>query len=135
MALNPYDPCPCGSGKKLKWCCQPISALIDKAFQQDADGQHDAALRTMDEVCAQYPDKPEVWCRTAQLLYPMGRPEAAEATLQKAFDLDPNYPFGHYLRGHFRHFEGEIPGALLLFRKAAEVYDPVARNMLGQIYS
>ena len=38
MAFDPYDPCPCGSGKKFKWCCQPVYVQIDKAFQQDADG-------------------------------------------------------------------------------------------------
>jgi tetratricopeptide (TPR) repeat protein len=135
MAFDPYDPCPCGSGKKFKWCCQPVYVQIDKAFQQDADGQHDAALRTMEEVCAEHPSNPEVWGRKAQLLYQMNKIEEAEAALQKAFDINPNYPFGYYLRGRFRHFEGEIPGALLLFRKAAEVYDPIARNILAQIYS
>jgi tetratricopeptide (TPR) repeat protein len=135
MAFDPYDPCPCGSGKKFKWCCQPVYVQIDKAFQQDADGQHEAALRTMEEVCAEHPSNPEVWGRKAQLLYQMNKVEEAEAALQKAFDINPNYPFGYYLRGRFRHFEGEIPGALLLFRKAAEVYDPIARNILAQIYS
>jgi tetratricopeptide (TPR) repeat protein len=135
MAFDPYDPCPCGSGKKFKWCCQPVYVQIDKAFQQDADGQHDAALRTMEAVCAEHPSNPEVWGRKAQLLYQMDKVEESEAALQKAFDINPNYPFGFYLRGRFRHFEGEIPGALLLFRKAAEVYDPIARSILAQIYS
>jgi tetratricopeptide (TPR) repeat protein len=135
MAFDPYDPCPCGSGKKFKWCCQPVYVQIDKAFQQDADGQHEAAARTMEEVCAEHPSNPEVWGRKAQLLYQTDKVEEAENALQKAFDINPNYPFGYYLRGRFRHFEGEIPGALLLFRKAAEVYDPIARNILAQIYS
>jgi tetratricopeptide (TPR) repeat protein len=135
MAFDPYDPCPCGSGKKFKWCCQPVYVQIDKAFQQDADGQHEAALKTMDEVSAEHGGNPEVWGRKAQLLYQLDRVEDAEAALQKAFDINPNYPFGYYLRGRFRHFEGEIPGALLLFRKAAEVYDPIARGVLAQVYS
>jgi DNA mismatch repair protein MutL len=28
MALDQYSPCRCGSGKKIKWCCQPIHAEI-----------------------------------------------------------------------------------------------------------
>jgi uncharacterized protein YchJ len=47
MTTDPYAPCPCGSGKKFKWCCQPIYAGIHRAFEQDASGQHDAALRTI----------------------------------------------------------------------------------------
>jgi tetratricopeptide (TPR) repeat protein len=135
MALDPYGPCPCGSGKKFKWCCQPIHAQINKAFRQDEDGQHEAALRTLDEVIAQHPDNPEVHGRKAQLLYQMDRPDEAEAALQKALDLNPQYPFGNYLRGRFRHFEGEYPGALLLFRKAADLYDPDAREALGTVYA
>jgi len=135
MAFDPYQPCPCGSGKKFKWCCQPVYVQIDKAFQQDAEGQHDTALRMMEEVCVEHAGNPEVWGRKAQLLYQMGRVEDAENALQKAFDINPNYPFGHYLRGHFRYFEGEIPGALLLFRKAAQAYDPAAHSLLAPIYS
>jgi tetratricopeptide (TPR) repeat protein len=133
MALDPYDACPCGSGKKFKWCCQPIHVLVSKAFQQDAEGQHEAALRTMDEVAAQNPGNPEVWGRKAQLLYQMDKVEEAETTLQKAFEINPDYAFGHFLRGKFRQFEGEIKGALLEFRKAAERYDPQARELLAQI--
>src|SRR5439155_22103783 len=34
-----------------------------------------------------------------------------------------------------RQNEGEIQGALLLFRRAAELYHPEAHDYLGQIYS
>src|ERR1700739_771067 len=61
MTQDPYGPCPCGSGKKFKWCCEPIYVEIDKAFRQDEDGQHDMALRIMSEVVAQHPDNPEAW--------------------------------------------------------------------------
>ncbi len=134
MTIDPYAPCPCGSGKKFKWCCQPIHVQINKAFQQDADGQHEAALRTMDEVTAQNPGNPEAWGRQAQLLYENDRLEDAEKALDKALELNPNYPFGYYLRGSFRRAEGELPGALVLFRKAAERYDPEARDVLGQLF-
>jgi tetratricopeptide (TPR) repeat protein len=134
MALDAYSPCPCGSGKKFKWCCQPIHVQIDKAFQQDAQGQHESALRIMDEVVAQNPANPEALGRKAQLLYQNNRVEEAEAALQKAIEINPRYPFGHLLQGIFRQQEGETAGALLLFRKAAEYYDPDARDQLGQVY-
>ena len=48
MALDPYASCPCGSGKKFKWCCQPIHVQIDRAFQTTYGGanasQSDQAL-------------------------------------------------------------------------------------------
>jgi tetratricopeptide (TPR) repeat protein len=135
MALDPYSSCPCGSGKKFKWCCQPIHVAISRAFEQDGDGQHELALRLMDEIVAEHPTNPEVWGRRAQLLYQNSRAEEAESALQKAFDLNPNYAAGHFLRGLFRYNEGEIAGALLLFRKAAEAYDPQALDLLADVYA
>jgi tetratricopeptide (TPR) repeat protein len=135
MALDLYDPCPCGSGKKFKWCCHPIHVEVDRAFRQEAEGQHDTALRLMDEVIAAHPDNAEALGRKAQLLYENGKAEEAETTLQKAFDLNPKYPFGFFLRGLFRMEEGEVQGSLLSFRKAAEAYDPQAHDYLGRIYT
>lgn len=133
MALDPYASCPCGSGKKFKWCCQPIHIDISKAFDQDAKGQHDAALKAMDAIAAAHPGNPEVWGRRAQLLFQLDKPDEAEKSLAKAFELNPNYPFGFLLQGNFRKFEGEIAGALALFRKAANLYDPEAKGVLGQL--
>jgi tetratricopeptide (TPR) repeat protein len=132
--LDPYASCPCGSGKKFKWCCQPIQADIARALRQDAEGQHEAALKLTERLVEQHPANPEAWGRRAQLLYQNGQVEQAENALQKAFDISPNYPFGFLFRGLFRYHEGELPGALLLFRRAAEAYAPDALDPLGQVY-
>ena len=47
MAPNPYDHCPCGSGKKFKFCCQPYFPQIELALEQQQTGQHEAAVKTM----------------------------------------------------------------------------------------
>src|SRR5260370_204810 len=116
MAFDPYGPCPCGSAKKFKWCCHPIHVDIDKAYRQHEQRQHDSPFLLM------------------QLLYQNDQVEAAEKALDKALELNPRYPFGHFLRGIFRQYEGEIPGALVEFRKAAELYDPEARDILAQVF-
>lgn len=133
MAVDPYASCPCGSGKKFKWCCQPLHAEIERAFQQDADGQHELALRLMDEVIAAHPNHPEPYGRKAQLLHQNQRPEDAEAALEQAFAINPKYAFGYLLKGMFRYQEGEIRGALMLFRKAADNYDPQATDLIAQV--
>ncbi len=135
MPLDSYSSCPCGSGKKFKWCCQPIQAQIFRAIEQDEQGQHEAALRLMDQVVAEHPNNPQAWGRKAELLYKNDRVEEAENALQKAFACNPNYPFGYLLRGEFRLHEGEVPGALLLYRKAADLYDLDAREVLAQVYA
>jgi tetratricopeptide (TPR) repeat protein len=134
MALDPYAACSCGSGKKYRWCCEPIDRDLRRAFEQEANGQHDTALRIIDEVIAAHPGNPQVYGQKAELLYKLQRVEEAEAALEKAFTINPAYPYGLLLRSIFRFHEGEIPGALLLARRAAEVYDPQAHDYLGQIY-
>jgi tetratricopeptide (TPR) repeat protein len=129
MSLDPYASCPCGSGKKFKWCCQPIYPGIQQAMSLQAAGQHDAALRAIQQVTVEHAGNPEVWGRYAQLLHENGKPDEAEEALEKAFALNPNYPFGLLLRATFRHAEGEFQGALLLARRAADAYAPEARDV------
>jgi tetratricopeptide (TPR) repeat protein len=134
MTTDPYAQCPCGSGKKFKWCCQPIYAGINRALEQDANGQHEAALKTIDDVTREHAGNPEAWGQKAKLLYANGKVEEAEEALQRAFALNANYPYGLLLRALFRFHEGEFGGALLLARRAAEAYDPEAHDYLAQIY-
>lgn len=134
MLNDPYAPCPCGSGKKFKWCCQPIHAEVAQVYALDEEGQHEAALRAMEDLVAKHADNPEIWGRKALLLFQNEKPEEAEQALDKAFALFPNYPFGFFLKARFRLFEGEVAGALMLLRKAADLYDPNAKDILAQIY-
>jgi tetratricopeptide (TPR) repeat protein len=135
MATDPYASCPCGSGKKFKWCCQPIYPSIQRAVALDAAGQHDQALHAMGQLVREHAGNPEAWGQYARLLYGNQKVDEAEDALEKAFALNPQYPFGLLLRATFRHHEGAYPGALILARKAAEAYDPAAGEALAQVYS
>ncbi|MGL4551536.1 MAG: tetratricopeptide repeat protein, partial [Gemmataceae bacterium] len=133
--LDPYASCPCGSGKKFKWCCQAIYPGIQQALEQDQAGQHDAALRIIDDVVKANESNPEAWGQKARLQYMQGKVDEAEETLEKAFALNPKYPYGLFLRANMRFNEGEIQGALLLARRAADVFDPDAKDILAGLYS
>ena len=134
MLNDPYSPCSCGSGKKAKWCCQPIHEQLAKVYAMDEQGQHEAALRAMDVVVAEHSTNAEAWGRKALLLLQNQKPEEAEAALAKAFELFPTYPYGHFLKAQIRLQEGNIAEALLLLRASAEHYDPSAGEILAQIY-
>lgn len=134
MNSDPYAPCPCGSGKKFKWCCQPIYAGINHAFQQEAEGQHDNALRIITKVTEEHSGNPEAWGQLARFYFGRGKLEEAEKALDKAFAINSNYPYGLLLRALFRFQEGELPGALVLARKAAEAYAPEAKSYLADVY-
>jgi tetratricopeptide (TPR) repeat protein len=134
MSIELYASCPCGSGKKFKWCCQPIHAEIEKAFAQQEAGQHENALRTVEDVVQAHPTNPEAWGRKAQILHLNGRAEEAEKALEEAFKLNKNYAFGYLLQGMFRQSEGEPVGAAILFRKASELYPPDSAEQLSFLF-
>ncbi|MDY3555674.1 tetratricopeptide repeat protein [Gemmata sp. JC717] len=134
MPPQPYDPCPCGSGKKFKWCCASYFDTVEKAFEQERQGQHEAALQTMQALTKARPDNPSVWGYYAQFLYNAQQPDKAEEAVDEALRLNPDSGMAHFLRGQFRENEGELLGALLLFRKAAEAYDPESHEQLAQVY-
>ena len=135
MAINPYAACPCGSGKQFKWCCQPYYGYVEKALTQHEKGQPAAAEQTLDQLVTKFPKVPQAWGFQAQVLFLNDKREAADAALQKAFDLDPNFAYGFWLRGLMRLDEGETVGALLLFRKTAELLDPNAADVQAQVHS
>ena len=134
MPPTPYDSCPCGSGKKFKWCCTPFFDKIELALEQQQQEQHDAALRTMEDLTKSHADVPQIWGYYAHILFAEGKTEQAEEAIRKAYSIQPDFAMGHLLRGFFRQSEGEIIGALLLFRKAADAYSPEATDQLAQVH-
>src|SRR5262245_216116 len=132
--LDPYSSCPCGSGKKFKWCCQAIHEDIEKALWQQKNGQHEPALKTIEDVVKAHPQNPEALGRKAQLLHANGHKEEAEKTLEQAFHINPEYAFGYLLQGLMRLEEQEEEGAILLFRKATELYAFDASDQLAFLF-
>lgn len=128
-----YDPCPCGSGKKFKWCCQAIYPTIQKAFALNANRQHDAAIQVLQDLTKHHGHNAEVWGRLAQLLSMNDRMDEAEMALDKALQANYRYAYGYFLRGTFRHEEGELGGALLLYRKALDLAEPEQATLIADI--
>src|SRR4051794_31572384 len=102
MPLDPYVSCPCGSGKKFKWCCAPYYPQVEKAFELESRNQHEAAVATMKELTQTHGDKPAVWGYYAQFLYNSGQAEAADEAVEQALKLNPNFGMAFFLRAQFR---------------------------------
>ena len=49
MAIEPYSPCPCGSGRKLKFCCQAILSEMERVLEFQQNNQPRMALAALDE--------------------------------------------------------------------------------------
>ncbi len=81
MAVDPYAPCPCGSGKKVKFCCSDLVGDIEKIHRMIEGDQPRAALRHAEQTLAKHPRRASVLDLKATLELALGETDAARATI------------------------------------------------------
>jgi len=97
MALDPYSLCPCGSGKKLKFCCADIANEMMKALQLHESGQSRAALKILERLHDQEPARAWVATSLAGVQLFLDTPGAARETLKPLLDETPDHPLARVL--------------------------------------
>src|SRR5438105_17506 len=89
--IDPYAPCPCGSGQKFKWCCQKVEAFAERAERLYEGGQIDAALGALDEGLRKVPDNPWLLVRKALIHERREQPERAKPMLEQVLARQPGH--------------------------------------------
>ncbi|MEQ8849421.1 hypothetical protein [Botrimarina sp.] len=95
MAVDPYAPCPCGSGKKLKFCCSDLFGEIEKVHRMLEGDQPRAALRHLEKTLAKTPGRASLLDIKATIEQSLGDHEAARATVEEYVRVDPTNPSAH----------------------------------------
>lgn len=123
MNTGRNDPCPCGSGKKYKHCCQgkraptadectALVALFNAARYGEMEQRTQALL-------AQYPGSGFCW--KALGLAHQGQGKDSVPALQRAAELLPDDAEAHNNLGNALKDAGRLEGALASYRKALSV--------------
>lgn len=97
MALDPYSLCPCGSGKKSKFCCLDIASDMEKVGRLKSNGQTAQALRAVEKVREKHPDSPWGVTTQAALLNDSQRFSEAREVLIGLLKAEPAHPLGNAL--------------------------------------
>ena len=87
--VEPYDYCPCGSGKKLRHCCDRLVAQLGEAIQQHARGLRASAWQLVQEQEAQTGEHTLVLQARATMLAAEEQLAEALAAAEKAHALAP----------------------------------------------
>ena len=95
MAVDPYAPCPCGSGKKVKFCCSDLVGDIEKIHRMIEGDQPRAALRHAEQTLAKHPGRASLLDLKATLELALGETDAARATIDEFLKVDPQNPSAH----------------------------------------
>ncbi|MBN8627173.1 MAG: hypothetical protein J0M17_16970 [Planctomycetes bacterium] len=90
--LDPYAFCPCGSGKKLKFCCQDLAGEITRIHEMLEGGQRAAALEHIESLEKKFPDRAYLVTTKALLYSILGQDDKAAATLEDFLSRHPGHP-------------------------------------------
>jgi Flp pilus assembly protein TadD len=92
MAIDVYDLCPCGSGKKLKFCCAGIVDEMAKISRLQANDQPRQALAAIERIEKSNPDNAWVGTVHAEILLALGQVDEAQARLDQLLKGHPDHP-------------------------------------------
>jgi tetratricopeptide (TPR) repeat protein len=95
MAVDPYAPCPCGSGKKLKFCCFDLVGEIEKIHRMIEGDQPRAALGHVEQTLAKHPRRASLLDLKATLELSLEKTDDAQATIDEFLQVEPDNPSAH----------------------------------------
>ncbi len=95
MAIDPYAPCPCGSGKKLKFCCADLAADIEKVHQMVSGEQPHAALKHIEQLLEKHPQRASLFDLRMSLELSLHEFEAARKTRDAYLAAHPTSASAH----------------------------------------
>ncbi len=120
MALDPYQPCPCGSGKKIKFCCADVAGELDKLQRMLASEQYAACVDRADQLLAKHPDRPALYSFKIAALASLGQREAMARTVAEFSAKHPGNPLALAEQAMMAGERGELVEAVGLLQEAVE---------------
>ncbi len=132
-SVDPYSPCPCGSGQKFKWCCQKVEAYAERAQRLVDSGQYQMALKPLDEGLAKVPDNVWLLTRKALIHLHLNQVEAGRQALRVLLEKHPGHLGGSIMMTRLvLETDGPTAGAAQ-FQQTLSSCPPESHVQLGQL--
>ena len=90
MSIDIYAPCPCGSGKKFKFCCHALSDDMDRVIRLMEGNQPRVALQQLEYLAQKHPRNPWVGTTRAMLLLDLNEGTTARDVLKLVLEENPD---------------------------------------------
>lgn len=113
MSIDTYAICPCGSGKKIKFCtkCKDSVADLDEILKMIEGGQVVPALDRLSSVLAEHPDAAWALAVRGRLLLDLREYETLSENAERFIRLQPGNPLALTQRAAAKLFRGEVDEA------------------------
>jgi tetratricopeptide (TPR) repeat protein len=131
MSIDPYAMCPCGSGKKLKFCCSDLVGEIEKIHRMIEGEQPRAALRHVEQTLASHPGRASLLDLKASLELSLGDMDAAQKTIQQFVKAHADSPTAHACEALWLAESGQARESAAALQRALAL---VERDMPLRVY-
>ena len=139
MPLAPYDPCPCGSGKKLKFCCQSIADEMDRAFRLMDGNQPRVALQQLELLARKHPHNNWIATTRALILIELNDAATARDVLRTSLEHQPDNEFSIVLLAtavfQADGYDGAKKAIHRAFQRAAKKFPAMVSGLAGTMAS
>ena len=121
-SLDQYSLCPCGNGKKIKFCkCHEHLPEMQDIYRMISGEQNVAALDRINTTLKTMPSEPWLLAMKCDLLLRLGELESLEETSAKFIRLQPDNPLAKLHRAMVAIVRGNTEeGASLLLQSIAD---------------
>jgi tetratricopeptide (TPR) repeat protein len=123
MPVDPYALCPCGSGKKLKFCCGDLAGEIEKIHRMIEGDQPRAALRHVELALAKNPGRASLLDLKAALELSLQEVQAARVTVDEFVKKHPDSSTAHACQALLLAETGDAPAAVRSLQRALALLD------------
>jgi len=90
MSIDIYSPCPCGSGKKFKFCCHAIADEMDRIIRLMEGNQPRVAVQQLEILARKHPANAWIGTTQGMLLLDLGEGTAARDLLKGVLEEHPD---------------------------------------------
>ena len=113
-----YAKCPCGSGKKIKFCCRDIITDLEKIERMIRGEQRNAAADKINKLLEKHPGRPALLNLKAVVHLDLQQLDEAQSTVSTILEADPDNPSGLAIQAILLGAQGEIKPALAVLHKS-----------------
>ena len=132
--MDLYAKCPCGSGKKIKFCCKDIISDIERIERMLQGDQRTAALEKIDKLLEKHPNRPALLSLKAQVFIELRNFDEAKTTIASLLEQEPENPSALAMQALVTSVEGDSREALRLLHKSLRCSDGVLSQMVYRAY-
>ena len=112
MSVDHYAVCPCGSGKKIKFCkCSDSVAELDRVWKMIDGGQIVPALDRLSEVLTEHPDAAWALAIRGRLFLDLREYDKLAENAERFIRLQPSNPLALTQRAASEAFRGDLETA------------------------